>query len=73
MAAYGGPQQFAPATGLATAAGVSALTGSQYGPGQFRPGEVTSGLQSFTGPRYCGTIHVALHAAVVTHKRVRNK
>ena len=50
MAAYGGPQQFAPATGLATAAGVSALTGSQYGPGQFAPGQVTSGLQSFTAP-----------------------
>jgi hypothetical protein len=50
MAAYGGPQQFAPATGLTTAAGVSALTGSQYGPGQFAPGQVTSGLQSFTAP-----------------------
>ena len=65
MAAYGGPQQFAPATGLTTAAGASALQAGQYDPSQFRaqqvrgpqlqqfqaqgPGGVQTGMESFTG------------------------
>ena len=66
MAGYGGPQQFAPATGLATAGGQQALQAGQYGPGQFDaarvrgpelqqfaaqgPAGVQTGLGSFTAP-----------------------
>jgi hypothetical protein len=43
------PGQFRGATGFAGAGGLSALQAGQYGAGQFRPGEVTGGLGSFTG------------------------
>ena len=50
MAVYAGPQQFDPATGLATAGGQQALRAGQYGPGQFTPGQITSGMGSFVAP-----------------------
>lgn len=43
------PGQFGGATGFTAAAGLGSLAASQYAPGQFRPGEVTGGLGSFTG------------------------
>ena len=50
MSGYAGPQQFAPATGFATAGAESALQSADYQAGQFAPGQVTSGLSSFAIP-----------------------